>query len=100
MPSRHTAEGITHFRGCTIDPEPITAKNAGARLRRDAATIRKWGTRYQARKLGRDGREVYYDYADLATIDGCMSRGEDIPATAEARDRLREQLRTRWQTAA
>jgi hypothetical protein len=36
----------------------------------------------------------------LATIDGCIARGEPVPATPEDRDRLREQLRARWQDAA
>jgi hypothetical protein len=36
----------------------------------------------------------------LATIDGCMRRGDNVPATPELRDQLRDQLRARWQDAA
>jgi hypothetical protein len=43
---------------------------------------------------------VFYDYADLATIDGCMRRGEPIAATPDERDQLRASLRARWQDAA
>lgn len=81
-------------------PDPITAADAAARLHRQPATIRKWAERYDARQLGRDQRRTYYDWNDLATIDGCMRRGEDIPPTADERDQLRDQLRTRWQDAA
>ncbi|GAA3172624.1 hypothetical protein [Nonomuraea roseoviolacea] len=86
--------------GCTIDPEPITAADAALRLRKDPATIRSWGSRYQARKLGRHDRRTYYDYNDLATIDGCIARGEDVPETAELRDQLRAALRERFRAAA
>lgn len=63
-------------------------------------TIRQWARRYHARQLGRVGRAVYYDYTDLATIDGCIARGEDVPATPELRDHLRELRRAAYQTAA
>lgn len=79
-----------------MDPEPITAAEAGQRLHRDPATIRTWGSRHSARKLGRVERCTYYDWNDLATIDGCMRRGEPVPATPEERDQLRAELRTRW----
>lgn len=81
-------------------PEPVTAVEAGRRLRRSPATIHKWVERYAARQLGRVNRRTYFDWADLATIDGCLTRGEPIPATPDERDQLREQLRTRWQDAA
>ncbi|MEV0379778.1 hypothetical protein [Nonomuraea sp. NPDC050643] len=42
--------------------------------------------------LGRAGREVVYDFADLATIEGCIWRGEEVPETAEGRDALRARL--------
>ncbi|MFI7630252.1 hypothetical protein [Microbispora rosea] len=74
-------------------PEPATAARAGARLKRTSATIRKWSERYDARQLGRVGRQVIYDYRDLATIDGCMHRGEPVPPTPEERDRLRAKRR-------
>lgn len=83
-----------------MTPEPITVTEAGNRLNRAPATIHKWGERYAARQLGRVERRMYFDWNDLATIDGCITRGEDIPRTPEERDRLREQLRTRWQNAA
>ncbi|MFB4275754.1 hypothetical protein ACBJ59_10715 [Nonomuraea sp. MTCD27] len=83
-----------------MDPEPITAADAARRLGKDPATIRSWGSRYGARKLGSIERRTYYDWNDLATIDGCMARGENVPDTAEGRDRLRDTLRTRWQNAA
>jgi hypothetical protein len=102
MPSTpHGVEGITRLRGVdTLTPDPITADAAGRQLGRDPATIRSWGSRYQARKLGTIDRRRYYDYGDLATIDGCIARGEHVPATPELRDRLRADLRARWQDAA
>lgn len=63
-------------------------------------TIRQWARRYQARQLGIIDRAVFYDYADLATIDGCMARGDEVPATPEDRDRLRENLRAGYRDAA
>jgi hypothetical protein len=99
-PHATTRRASLLFRGCTIDPEPITAAEAASRLGKDPATIRSWGSRYQARKLGRIERRTYFDWNDLATIDGCMARGEEVPTTAEGRDQLRADLRARWQHAA
>ncbi|MFD1546995.1 hypothetical protein [Nonomuraea guangzhouensis] len=82
------------------DPDPITAKAAAAQLGRSPITIRQWARRYQARQLGTVDRVVFYDYRDLATIDGCIARGDDIPATPELRDQLRADLRARFQDAA
>lgn len=70
-------------------PEPATAKQAAARLGKEPATIRKWAQRYAARQLGRHGREQVYDFADLATIEACIHRGEPVPETVEARDETR-----------
>ncbi|MEV5589376.1 hypothetical protein AB0L05_27770 [Nonomuraea pusilla] len=81
-------------------PEPVTATAAAARLGKQPATIRKWAQRYGARQLGTQERRVYYCYADLATIDGCITRREPVPDTPEERDQLRAALRTRWQNAA
>jgi hypothetical protein len=71
---------------------PATARQAATRLEREAVTIRQWARRYSARVLGRAGREVVYDYDDVATIEGCIWRGDPVPPTAEARDELRAQL--------
>ncbi|MGR6915399.1 hypothetical protein ACU635_14235 [[Actinomadura] parvosata] len=71
---------------------PATARQAAARLDRSPITIRQWARRYHARVLGRVGREVVYDYDDLATIEGCIWRGDEVPLTPEARDELRAQL--------
>ncbi|GAA3251587.1 hypothetical protein [Nonomuraea helvata] len=83
-----------------MDPEPISAQDAAARLRRRPATVRKWRERYGARIVGREQRRDYFDWHDLATIDGCIARGEEVPATPEQRDALRASLRERWQGAA
>jgi len=80
--------------------DPVTAKTGGQRLRRTPATIRKWAQRYAARQIGKLGREKAYDYADLATIDGCIHRGDEVPATPEARDELRAALRESFRNAA
>lgn len=87
-----------------MDPELelVTAAHAAKQLGKKPVTIRQWARRYNARQYDPaeygmpDQRAKYYDYNDLATIDGCMRRGEPIPATPEARDELREDLRTRW----
>ncbi|MFB4284876.1 hypothetical protein ACBJ59_57080 [Nonomuraea sp. MTCD27] len=55
-------------------------------------TIRQWARRYGARVLGKSGREVVYDFADLATIEGCIWRGDEVPLTPEGRDVLRARL--------
>ncbi|WP_253747175.1 hypothetical protein [Nonomuraea thailandensis] len=71
---------------------PATAKTAAVRLGREAVTIRQWARRYGVRVLGRVGREVVYDFADLATIEGCIWRGDEVPETPEGRDALRVRL--------
>lgn len=70
-------------------PEPITYEEAAKALDRTQSALRDWVTRYHARRLGKVGRRTYLDYRDLATIDGCMHRGEVVPSTPEERDRLR-----------
>lgn len=77
-----------------MDPEPVTAQQAASRLHRQPVTIRQWGRRYQARQLGTVDRCSYYDFADLATIDACLHRGQRVPATPEERDRLRDSYRS------
>lgn len=74
-------------------PEPVTAQTAAARLRKQPGTIRQWAHRYAARQLGTVDRAVYYDYGDLAAIDGFIHRGEPVPATPELRAAHRDQLR-------
>lgn len=70
-------------------PEPVTALDAAARLSRKPVTIRQWARRYAARQIGQLGREQVYDFADLATIEACIHRGDPVPATPADRDLLR-----------
>lgn len=105
MPSNATrAEGIVMSGGEPLNtrtrPEPTTLAAAAERLRRPRNTLGVWAHRYRARKIGKVGREVYYEYGDLATIDACLHRGEPVPKTPEARDALRDQLRAAYQNAA
>ncbi|MFI6485187.1 hypothetical protein ACIBH1_45265 [Nonomuraea sp. NPDC050663] len=88
------------MRGEAIPPHPtpVTAAQAAERLERTPATIRQWAIRYGARQLGRAGRETVYDYADLASIEACIWRGEPVPPTPADRDDLRAQLV--WEAAA
>jgi hypothetical protein len=71
---------------------PATARQVAERLGRSPITVRQWARRYKARVLGRAGREVVYDYDDVATIEGCIWRGDAVPVTPEARDELRALL--------
>lgn len=75
-------------------PEPVSLFAAAERLGKPRNTVGVWAHRYHARKLGKVDREVFYDYADLATIDACIHRGEPVPKTPEARDQLRASYRT------
>jgi hypothetical protein len=69
-------------------PEPVNVHVAAARLHRSPRTIYSWSTRYGVRKWGsRDA--TLYDFADLATIEACINRGDPVPATPESRDELR-----------
>lgn len=77
-----------------MNPEPVTGPDAAAAFRRSRATIRKWAERYDARVLGKHNRRTIYDLADLATIERCIQLGEEVPATPEARDRLRASYAT------
>ncbi|MFB4273608.1 hypothetical protein [Nonomuraea sp. GTA35] len=65
------------------DVRPATARQAATRLEREAVIIRQWARRYSARVLGRAGREVVYDYDDVATIEGCIWRGDPAPRPAK-----------------
>ncbi|SDL74017.1 hypothetical protein SAMN05421874_12853 [Nonomuraea maritima] len=71
---------------------PATAQQAADHLDRAASTIRQWAFRYAARTLGRAGRQVVYDLDDLATIEGCIWRGDPVPPKPEDRDELRATL--------
>lgn len=82
--------GLSAVRGVFVSP--ATAKTAAARLGREAVTIRQWARRYSVRVLGRHGREVVYDFDDLATIEGCIWRGDPVPSSPGARDELRARL--------
>lgn len=90
MPSGRFGLGVFCCPGVIVSP--VTAKVAALRLGRRAVTIRQWARRYGARVLGRAGREVVYDFDDLATIEGCLFRGEPVPASPEGRDLVRAGL--------
>lgn len=65
--------------------EPVTAKQAGDRLEKAAATIRCWVGRYGARQLKKVGKVVYYDYLDLTVIDRELKHGHTVPRTWQER---------------
>jgi hypothetical protein len=67
------------------DVEPVTAYDAADRLDRAPSTIHLWALRYNARRIGKHGRRVYYDFADLAVIHRELKHGHPIPETPEER---------------
>lgn len=70
----------------TIDgPEAVTAVWAAKQLGRSPVTVRYWVTHYQARRLGKVGRTMYYDFADLALIKREIDHGHPVPATWQER---------------
>jgi hypothetical protein len=69
--------------------DPVTATEAAERLDRAPSTVRCWAFRFNARKLGRHGRSVYYDFLDLAVIERELSHGHPVPATPEERAVIR-----------
>jgi hypothetical protein len=71
-------------------PEPVTAEKAAERLRRAPSTIRYWVTHYNARRLGKHGRKMYYDYNDLYVIEREIYHEHDVPATWQERAKIRE----------
>ncbi|GAA3027333.1 hypothetical protein [Streptosporangium longisporum] len=79
--------------------DPVIVATAASRLRRRPGTIRSWAVRYKARKLGTFQGRTVYDFEDLATIEGCIHRGDDVPATPEARDELRARLNNAYRVA-
>ena len=67
------------------DVEPITAYGAADRLDKAPSTIHLWALRYGARRLGKVGRKVYYDFADLALIKREIDHEHPVPATWQER---------------
>lgn len=61
--------------------EPVSAYDAAGRLDKAASTIHLWALRYGARKLGKQGRKVYYDLNDLRVIEREIRHGHQVPAT-------------------
>ncbi|MER7213190.1 hypothetical protein ABT340_39520 [Streptosporangium sp. NPDC000239] len=93
---RHLAEGLF---ACWEVPgmqrrEPITIAAAAARLRKPEPTVRVWASRHHARRCMKIGKTVYYDWFDLATIERQLRLGLRVPATPEARDEIRAQVRS------
>lgn len=74
--------------GCK--PEPVTAEKAAERLQRAPSTIRYWVTHYDARRLGKHGRKMYYDYNDLFVIERELFHEHPVPATWRERAKIRE----------
>lgn len=71
------------------DVEPVTVYDAAERLDKAPSTIHLWALRYGARRLGKQGRRVYFDFADLAVIDRELRHGHSVPATPEEREAIR-----------
>lgn len=69
--------------------DPVTAKQAAARLDRAAGTIYSWGTRYKARKQRIRGA-TYYDLGDLRVIDREIFHEHPIPASWQERAQIRD----------
>jgi hypothetical protein len=67
------------------DVEPVTAYEAAERLDKAPSTIHLWALRYDARRLGKQGRKVYFDFGDLAVIDREIRHGHPVPATWQER---------------
>lgn len=66
-------------------PEPVTADVAAKKLRKKPATIRTWVTRFNARRLGRYERYMYYDLKDLRIIEREIEHGHTVPLTWQER---------------
>jgi transposase-like protein len=65
--------------------EAVTAERAAAQLGKAPSTIRYWVTHYNARRLGKVGRKMYYDLADLAVIEREVRHEHPVPATWQER---------------
>lgn len=73
---------------------PVTIAQAAEQLGHPTPTVRVWASRHHARKVPfRPGKTAWYDYRDLATIEGCLFRKEPVPPTPEERDALRAHRR-------
>jgi hypothetical protein len=79
--------------------DPVTARQAAARLDRAAGTIYSWGTRYKARRRKVRGA-TYFDLADLRVIDREIFHGHPVPATWQDRAAIRDQCPLSAQSAA
>lgn len=73
----------------TDEVEPVTAYDAAERLGKAPSTIHLWALRYKARRVGKHGRKVYFDFADLAVIDRELRHGHPVPASPEERTEIR-----------
>ncbi|MEO3860898.1 hypothetical protein [Acrocarpospora sp. B8E8] len=71
---------------------PINVFDAAQRLHVTPSTIRVWGTRYKARKVGIVDRKLYFDMLDLAVIRWLIVNEIPVPPTPEERDRIRAEL--------
>lgn len=69
----------------TDEVEPVTAYDAADRLGKAPSTIHLWALRYHVRRVGKQGRKVYFDFADLAVIYREIQHGHPVPATPEER---------------
>lgn len=74
-------------------PDPIPLQRAAEELGREWSTLRDWPARYKARKVGKVGRVVFYDFWDLSTIDAMKNLGLKVLPTPELRDRWRAERR-------
>jgi len=93
MPSTLWLVGGVRVSGGVLAPqderEPVTAEQAGRALQRPPATIRVWAHRYNVARLGKVGRHVYYDLADLRVIERELYHGHKVPATPQERAAIR-----------
>lgn len=69
----------------SADAKPITAQDASKALGVPVATIRVWIHRYSVARLGRQGRHVFYDLADLAVVARERRHGHAVPTTPDER---------------
>lgn len=73
------------------DPQrrPVTADEAAEALKKAPSTVRCWAFRFNARRLKKVGRKVYYDFYDLAVIEREIFHGHPVPPTPEEREAIR-----------